>query len=47
MTLIQMRDEIINKYGKASFEAEYIQYCFSHHDTSMFISIYQSLKERA
>lgn len=48
MSLVAMRDEVINKYGKDSYQAGYIQYCFSHHETPWFLRVYRELMgERA
>lgn len=48
MSLVAMRDKVIEKYGKDSYQAGYIQYCFSHHETPWFLRVYWELMgERA
>ncbi len=46
MSAIEMRDAIISKYGKDSFEGGYIQYVFSHHSTKFLESVYNDLKNK-
>lgn len=41
--LMEMKQEVINKYGKDSFEAGYIQHVFSRRSTEMFLRVYKEL----
>lgn len=43
MTIITMKQEIIVKFGKDSFEAGYAQYVFSKRSTETFIAVYEQL----
>jgi hypothetical protein len=43
MSAISMRDTIIRKYGKDSFEAGYIQWVFSRRSTETLWSVYKDL----
>lgn len=43
MSIIAMKQEIIVKFGKDSFEAGYAQYIFSKRSTEVFIHVYQKL----
>lgn len=43
MSLIAMRDAVIEKYGKGSFEAGYIQFAFARRETNYFIATYEKL----
>lgn len=43
MTIITMKQEIIVKFGKDSFEAGYAQYIFSKRSTETFIAVYEKL----
>jgi len=43
MSAISMRDAIIRKYGKDSFEAGYIQWVFSRRSTETLWSVYKDL----
>lgn len=43
MTAITMRDAIIRKYGKGSFEADYIQWVFSRRPTEVLWGVYKEL----
>jgi len=45
MALVQMKNEVINKYGKDSYEAGYIQWVFSKRSTECFLRIYHQLME--
>ena len=46
MSLINMKDEVINKFGKDSFEAGYIQHCFSYRGTDFFIEVYDRMMKK-
>lgn len=43
MALINMKNEVIAKYGEGSFEAGYISYVFSKRSTEYFLYVYQDL----
>lgn len=43
MSAITMRDAIIRKYGKDSFEAGYIQWVFSRRSTETLWTVYKKL----
>ena len=45
MTIIEMKREIIVKFGQNSYEARYAQYIFSKRSTETFIQVYQKLME--
>jgi len=46
MALINMKNEVIAKYGKDSFEAGYIQYVFSKRSTETFYQVYKDLMKK-
>lgn len=46
MTIITMKQEIIVKFGKDSFEAGYAQYIFSKRSTETFIAVYERLMDK-
>lgn len=43
MTIIEMKKEIIIKFGQNSYEAGYAQYIFSKRSTETFIQVYKRL----
>lgn len=43
MTIIEMKQEIIVKFGADSLEAGYAQYVFSKRSTEVFIYVYKKL----
>ena len=43
MALINMKNEVIAKYGENSFEAGYIQFVFARRPSDYFIKVYQDL----
>lgn len=45
MSLINMRDEIVNGFGKNSIESVCIQSIFNDGDVDYFIKIYEILKK--
>ena len=45
MALVQMKNEVINKYGENSYEAGYIQWIFSKRSTEYFLRVYHQLME--
>lgn len=45
-TIITMKQEIIVKFGKDSFEAGYAQYIFSKRSTETFVEVYEKLMEK-
>jgi hypothetical protein len=47
MALIEKKNEIINLYGKDSFEAGYIQYVFANRPSDWFEEVYEDLKAKA
>lgn len=43
MSIIEMKQEIIVKFGQGSHEAGYAQYVFSRRSTETFIMVYKKL----
>jgi hypothetical protein len=43
MALINMKNEVITKYGEDSFEAGYISYVFAKRSTEYFLNVYRDL----
>ena len=43
MALINMKNEVIEKYGRDSFEAGYIQFVFARRSSDYFIRVYNDL----
>lgn len=46
MSLIAMKEEVIKKFGEGSFEAGYIQHCYTDRDTGFFIEAYARLMNK-
>ena len=43
MALINMKNEVVAKYGEDSFEAGYISYVFAKRSTEYFLDVYRDL----
>jgi hypothetical protein len=43
MALVNMKNEIIRKYGEDSFEAGYAQYVFANRSSEYFERVYKDL----